>query len=57
MFFIFAGSTYYPIGGANDFICSCATLEEAKERIANMTCEWWHITDENLRIVGYGRRD
>lgn len=49
---LFAGSTYYPSGGWNDWRGSFSTIEEAL--IAGMDSvvhfgsgfDWWHIVDQ-----------
>ena len=53
---LFAGEHYYPSGGVNDFRGDFNTIEEAIEAIANSSCDWWHVADENMRIVKSGGR-
>lgn len=43
MYFIFAGNSYYPSGGFDDFINTCLTLEDALELCANLSKDWWQI--------------
>ena len=57
MLFIFAGTNYYPSGGANDCIGCTTSMEEALERVAQTDCDWWHIANEGMQIVKSGRKD
>jgi hypothetical protein len=52
---LFAGDDYYPNGGADDHKQSADTVEELLEVAANMTCDWWHITDDELSVVRRAR--
>ena len=54
MFYLFSGDDYYPNGGANDFIGSFSTIEEAKESLFYVR-DWWHLTDDFMNIVESGR--
>lgn len=47
MYFIFAGNSYYPSGGFDDFIDTAPTLEAALELCANLSHDWWQI----VRII------
>jgi hypothetical protein len=61
MFLLFAGHSYYPRGGWNDFIGSFASVEDAKTHMLNSEerYDWWHvvsnetITEERTRCNGY----
>lgn len=60
-YYLFAGSTYYAAGGANDFIKSSDDLEflleYARELLDSEEADhwdlydWYHITDENMQII------
>ena len=54
-YYVFAGSQYHPRGGMHDFVGRVATLPEAYRLLANRTCDWWHIV-ENDRIIDQGER-
>lgn len=51
--YLFAGSTYYPVGGANDYIGMVSSREEALELLGD-DYDWWHLTDGNMNIVDSG---
>lgn len=54
-YLVFAGYSYYPSGGANDFVLATDDLEEARDkRIKNEEegFDWSHIFDnETLEIL------
>jgi hypothetical protein len=60
-YYLFAGSTYYAAGGANDFIKSSDDLEHlleyARELLQGLEdtkwnqYDWYHIADENMQII------
>lgn len=54
-YLVFAGTDYYPSGGANDFIFATNDLEEARNKMAENIkegFEWSHIFDnETLEIL------
>jgi hypothetical protein len=47
---LFAGSTYYPSGGMNDFVSSYPTIEEAIKgyhaKYINHSYMWAHVYDK-----------
>jgi hypothetical protein len=44
MYLLFAGDTYYPCGGWNDYRGSFATEEEAINwMVGKREFDWWHI--------------
>jgi len=52
MYYLFAGCTYYPCGGVNDFVGTFDTVLGAVKHMANTEgFDWWHVTDSNMRIV------
>lgn len=55
---LFAGSTYYPIGGFSDFKGLHSELESATsegKRMADDECGWFHVVDlRTLEIVAKG---
>ena len=56
-YILFAGSTYYPSGGWNDFHGLFNSVEAAVEHVANTNCDWWHVADAlEQRIVKEGKR-
>jgi len=55
-FLLFAGDTYYPVGGMDDCQGSFDTLEEAK-LAAQHNPDWWHILDLNTGKVHYDNGD
>ncbi|KKT86008.1 MAG: hypothetical protein UW85_C0008G0002 [Parcubacteria group bacterium GW2011_GWA1_Parcubacteria_45_10] len=44
-FLIFAGDTYYPSGGWQDFIGSENTKEEALLLMSKRHYDWWQVVD------------
>lgn len=50
-YLLFSGSTYYPSGGARDFVGSCETLDNAiwraRRYVADQDhmCDWWNVLD------------
>jgi len=51
-FLLFAGDTYYPKGGINDFVKDFTSLNEAKEAakgFSNDSFEWYHIYDTKTK--------
>ncbi len=53
-YLVFAGSTYYPMGGWNDFRTSFHSIDEAKNYLLDTQkqYDWYHIIDsETYRIV------
>jgi len=54
-YLVFAGSFYYPSGGAEDFIFATDDLEKAREkrhRSKKQGYDWCHIFDnETLEII------
>lgn len=60
MYLIFAGNTYYPEGGADDFFCVCGTLEQAQERVMlmmkNKCADWAHAFCTEKKEVVFRKR-
>lgn len=60
-YYLFAGNTYYAAGGARDFIKVSDNLESLCQHARDLLLsspddpwadyEWYHIADENMRIV------
>jgi hypothetical protein len=51
-YLLFAGDTYYPSGGAKDFIGSYESLEEAIKAVPGY--DWAHIADStSMDILWY----
>ena len=46
-FLIFAGDTYYPGGGFEDFVKACSSREEAIEKANEVlkNSDWVHVVD------------
>jgi hypothetical protein len=44
-FLLFAGDTYYPLGGWGDYKGSFPTLEEALKAAAANSWDWFHVVD------------
>ena len=57
MFMLFAGDTYHPAGGWEDFVGAFDTHAAAMEAAANVNCDWWHIATFDDGIVSSGRRN
>ena len=55
-FYIFGGDLHYPSGGLNDLKKTCNSLEESLESVANLSLDWWQITDEKLELLKSGNR-
>jgi hypothetical protein len=56
MFLVFAGDTYYPKGGWEDYKGKAETMEDALLLIAQINCDWWQIVHGDY-IVKKGRRE
>lgn len=60
-YLLFAGDTYYPNGGLEDFIDRFETIEEAKiealkshnysDMSGTWIFDWWHIVDVNTLTI------
>lgn len=50
-FYLFAGDTYYPEGGAEDFMKSFDCIEDAKNYFNPESYDWAHISNENMDIL------
>lgn len=53
-YLVFAGDTYYPLGGGEDFKSSYATFDDAKQAAANKCAsgnDWAHVFDMEKRQV------
>ena len=57
MYHLFAGDVYYPTGGIFDYIGTYTNREDALRMVGEIDCDWWHITDADLRMVDSGRKD
>jgi len=44
-YLLFAGSSYYPLGGWDDFKKSFESLDEARRYIPVVREDWWQIVD------------
>lgn len=58
-YYLFAGETYYPSGGARDLQGKFDTIEEARAAWKGFAGDdeafkWYHITDENLNVLEDG---
>lgn len=53
MFYIYCGNSHYPRGGALDFYAEFAsyTLAEIEAKRIQHTCEWLHITDNQMKVL------
>ena len=54
MYYLFEGYNYEAAGGVYDFVEDFATIEEALERAASCSGDWWHIADSQMKIVKKG---
>lgn len=55
MFLLFAGDSYYPSGGWDDFRGQYLTREQAERAAASIRCDWWHVVDlSSLSQVSWG---
>lgn len=43
-YLLFAGESYYPVGGWKDFVDSYDTIEEAVS-YGRAAGDWWHVVD------------
>ena len=52
-FLIFAGDTYYPIGGWKDFRGSADTIDEAADMVYKIDgmVDWFHVVDSQTGRV------
>lgn len=48
-FLLFAGETYYPGGGWDDFVDDYDTLEEAEAKAKTLKENWWDIVDTTTK--------
>lgn len=49
---LFAGSTYYPEGGWDDFVGEFGSVEEALAAVADALVDWAHVVDRDAgRVV------
>lgn len=56
-YILFAGCTYYPGGGWQDYAGNFWTLEAATSAAANLTCDWWQVVSlAELKVVASGHR-
>lgn len=56
-YFVFAGESYYPGGGWQDYKGAVETIEQALTLVANIDCDWWQIVlIGSLTIEREGRR-
>jgi hypothetical protein len=54
---LFAGETYYPLGGFEDFTGSFDTLEEAHAWVARVRgIDWAHVVHKDAIVNLYARR-
>lgn len=51
-FLLFAGDTYYPVGGWRDFKSDHDTLDEARSAAAALNADWYDIIDvQTMKVV------
>ncbi len=50
-YLLFAGDTYYPLGGWRDYKSDHYTLEDALEAAASCGCDWWQVVDWSARTI------
>ncbi len=56
-YWLFAGDTYYPAGGMDDYENSFDNIEDAIGQVYHIKCDWWHIVDSVTKeIVNRGHR-
>lgn len=55
-FLLFAGDSYYPSGGWNDFVLDYDTVEEAKEGLSGRSADWAHVVNEIGMVVAWWRK-
>lgn len=44
-YLLFAGESYYPFGGWEDFRDSFDSITEATEAAGKLGSDWWHVVD------------
>ncbi len=44
-YLVFAGDTYYPRQGWNDYVGKFDTCDEAREAALKQKSDWWQIVD------------
>lgn len=56
MYMLFAGDTYYPLGGWEDFKGFYPSVESAKDALLAMDYkpDWWQIVESAGVVVHYG---
>lgn len=52
-YLVFAGVTYYPSGGFDDYVGSSDSLQGAKDMGEDdMWSNWWHVVEtESMKVV------
>jgi hypothetical protein len=56
-YYLFAGESYYPEGGVEDFKMS-GTYDECLKWLSEpRTHDWWHIADENMTQIAHNGMD
>lgn len=48
-FLVFAGDTYYPVGGMDDFLKDFDSMDEALKYLLNSDWDWAHVYDQQER--------
>jgi hypothetical protein len=53
-FLLFAGQTFYPSGGLDDFVEASDDLDTLKQRADRERWDWAHILDQERNVIlGY----
>jgi len=50
-YLVFAGTHYYPDGGAGDYWGSATTIKKALEIKDEYNCDWWHVFDNKTEKI------
>lgn len=58
MFLLFAGETYYPLGGWEDYRGVYGSLDLARDAASKLEgYDWWHIVDASKGRIVYSDQD
>lgn len=52
MYLVFAGNTYYPAGGWDDFQGAFYTLTDARAHALSLGYDWWHVVLDGEIVDG-----
>ncbi len=55
MYLLFAGDSYYPCGGWNDYIGDFPSEDSAMEYLAAHSYDWWHLVASGSIVRSGGR--